>query len=173
MDNSDRDPWRPPGYPDEKQSSFETGGAIEERSGITGEDIEFALQAAEGLLAEVELARRQESLTRLGASIACAFMVASSALTGALLFDHHSNIGFIVLVSAATAVFLAMLPAIWYWVQLTRRRSRSSYLRLGIAKDIAEMLGQVVTSVAEREKWSYVRLEATKLRLSVFPLGKE
>jgi hypothetical protein len=173
VDDSNRGAWRPPGYRQVEQRPTSTGEDIEPRSAATGEDIEFALHAAERLLAEVELARRHERMTSLCASTAIALILASSALLAALLSDHLGTTAFKVFVAIATLAFLITLPICLSVVLRARRRYRSTYLRLSLAQDIATMLGEVLSSVAESENWSYVRLEATKLRLSAFPLSKD
>ena len=176
MGESNRGDWRPPGYRAAEERSAATGEHVEDnqaerRSTVTGADIEMALRAADGLIAEDRLLRRQEALTRLYASIAIALILAASSITEALLSEHLGTTAFKVFVGIATFAILATLPTS-LWVLRTRNRSRSAYLRLGVAQDITAMLDEVVLSVAEREHWSYVRLEATKLRLSAFPLSR-
>jgi hypothetical protein len=171
--DSNRGAWRPPGYRQAELRSTDKDEDLEQLSTVTGEDVEFALQAAERLLAGAERSRRRESLTSLCGIIATVLIAASSALMAALLSDHVGTTAFKILVGIAAYAFLITVPICWVLVRRARRRYRSAYSRLSLAQDIAAMLGEVVSSVAEREHWSYVRLEATKLRLSAFPSSKE
>jgi len=55
---------------------------------------------------------------------------------------------------------------------LQRRRMQMDY-NLRLATRLSSLIDEALTDVAEREEWSYLRLEATRLRLSAFPLVDE
>jgi hypothetical protein len=143
--------------------------SAKEHSFVTGEDIEFALRAAEGLAAEADLAERQDRIARVWVGMATVVILSASALTAGLLSGHVGTVGFRVFVSIATFILLGGLSAGWWWILGTHSRGRSSYLRLSLAVDIVGIVREVMLEVAERERWSYVRLQATKLRVSAFP----
>ena len=140
-----------------------------ERPLITGEDIEFALRAAENLASEADLAVRQDKIARVWASMATVVILSASALTGGLLSDRIGTIGFRVFAAIAAFILLGGLAACWWWILRTHNRRNSPYLRLSLASDIVGIVREVMLEVAERERWSYIRLEATKLRVSAFP----
>jgi hypothetical protein len=151
-------PWRPP-----------TRSKPEERPQVTGEDIEFALNAAEGLAAEADRAEHQANTTRFWASVATALLLALSALTAGTLTGHVGTAGFRVLAAVATVILLTAAASSWWWILRADYRRKSSNLRLSLAQDIVGIVREVMLDVAEREQWSYMRLEATRLRVSAFP----
>jgi hypothetical protein len=156
--SSDASSWDPPARSPAKERPF-----------VTGEDIEFALRAAEGLAAEADVAERQDKMARVWASMATAVILSASALTAGLLSDRVGTVGFRVLVAIATFILLGGLAAGWWWILGTHYKRQSSYLRLSLAVDIVGIVREVMLEVAERERWSYIRLQATKLRISAFP----
>jgi hypothetical protein len=151
-------PWRPP----RRRKG--------DRASVTGEDVEAALRVAEGIAAEADLAARQDAMDRIWASIAGAVALSAAALTVALLGDHVGTAWFRWFVAIATAGLLGALAASWWSIVRLHARRRSLRARTDLAKDIVGMLREVTLDVAERERWSYIRLEAMKLRLSAFPL---
>jgi hypothetical protein len=152
-------PWRPP----RRRKG--------ELTPVSGEDVEAALRVAEGIAAEADLAARQDAMDRIWASVAGAVTLAAAALTAAVLGDHVGTAWFRWFVAVATAGLLGALAASWWSILRLHSRRRSTGARMDLAKDIVGMLREVTLDVAERERWSYIRLEAVKLRLSAFPLA--
>jgi hypothetical protein len=137
----------------------------------TGEELESALRAAERLLHESEERRRHEQnityailsiivaiLLSLGASLVVVVEVASFGQTTRFL--------------AATVSFIVAGSVLLYlFVALQRHRSSiGSQFILRLATQASSLVTAALVDVAEREQWSYLRVEATKLRLSAFPL---
>lgn len=143
-----------------------------EQQALQGEDLELALRAAERLAAEAGLAGEQESLSRIWAVVATAVILSATALSAGLLGDHVGTFGFRVCLVIATCGLLGALAACWWLILRARYRRKSLYFRLNLAQGIVGMLREVVLDVAERENWSYIRLETTNLRISAFPLGR-
>lgn len=151
-------PWRPPARSPAK-----------DRSPVTGDDIELALRAAEGLAAEADLAERQASMTRSWASVGTAVLLATSALTIGMLTGHIGTVGFRVFAAVATVFLLTAAASCWWWILRADYRQKSSNLRLSLAQEIVGIVREVMLDVSQREHWSYIRLEATRLRISAFP----
>jgi len=133
----------------------------------SGEELEIALKAAEQLLAQGEEARRHAQNVRLAAVSLFLLTIASvagiviaiveSARTGGII-----GLGF--LLCAAT-------PVLAYLLRLMNDvDSSAAALHRDAATDIAGMVREVFLDVAERERWSRVRLESTRIRLAAFPL---
>ena len=152
------DPWRPP-----------THSPAKERSPVTGDDIELALRAAESLAAEAGLAERQASMSRFWASVGTAVLLASSALTVGMLTAHIGTVGFRIFAAIATVILLIAATSCWWWILRTDYRQKSFNLRLSLAQEIVGIVREVILDVSQREHWSYIRLEATRLRISAFP----
>jgi hypothetical protein len=149
--------WRPPGRSPAK-----------ERSPVTGDDIEHALRAAESLAAEADLEERQATVTRFWATVGNALLLAVSVLTAGLAIGHVGSGGFRVFAGVAAAILLAAAASCWRWILQAGYRQKSANLRRGLAQEIAGMVREVILDVSQRERWSYIRLEATRLRISAF-----
>jgi hypothetical protein len=126
-----------------------------------GDDLEDALRAAERLLAQAEERHRH------GQNITIAYLsliigVAISFLATITFLDSYR-----VLISAP--LILAILVGSVSALYKQRQRMIMDYT-LQIATQLASMVDEVLVDVAEREEWSHVRTDATKLRLSVFPV---
>jgi hypothetical protein len=158
--SNDADSWPEP-----------TGGPTKESPLIRGEDIELALRAAEGLAAEADLAERQDNMAGTLAIVATAVILSAAVLTAGLLSDHVGTVSFKVFVAIAAFILLGAFAASCRWILRTHNRRKSPDLRLRLALDIVGIVREVILVVAERENWSYIRLEATKLRISAFPLA--
>ena len=65
-----------------------------------------------------------------------------------------------------TSVVLVIVVRAW---QRQRRRMTLDYTHR-IATQLSSMINEALVDVAERDNWSYLRLQATRLRLSAFPL---
>lgn len=150
--------WRPP-----------TLSPVKEPPLVTGEDIELALRAAESLAAEADLVDHQDDITRIWASMATAVILSAAALTAALLSDHIKAVGVRVFGIIAVVILLGSVAAFLWWLARASFKPKSSQLRLSLAQDIVGIVREVMLDVAEREGWSYLRLQATKNRISAFP----
>jgi hypothetical protein len=69
---------------------------------------------------------------------------------------------------------LATLPVLILTIRaLIRERQRAELdYTIHLAVKMASMIDEALVDIADREKWSYLRIEATKLRLSAFPALK-
>jgi hypothetical protein len=137
-----------------------------------GADIEYALGAAEYLLWQAEERRRHEQNVRVGIWTTLAFVSLSLgssvfALIQVVVFNHDAPE--ILAALAGVIVTSAVMVIIWRSLRRQQRRISLDYT-LRIATQLSAMINEALVDVAEREKWSYLRLQATKLRLSAFPL---
>jgi hypothetical protein len=137
----------------------------------TSADLENALTAAERLLHGAEERRRHEqnityaivsiiviTLLSLAASLVVVVEVASFGQTTRFW-------------AAAISFIVAGVILLCLFIALQRHRtSIGSQFILRLAVQAASLVTAALVDVAEREEWSYLRLEATKLRLSAFPL---
>jgi hypothetical protein len=138
----------------------------------TGEDLENALRAAERLLAQAEERRRHEqnrtyailsTMVAATLSLFASIFAATEFLAGGYVRAQQSAAFLTVL--AVFAVLMLSIRAL-----LRQRRQIDFDFTLRLAVELASMINEALLDVAEREKWSYLRLQATKLRLSGFPL---
>ncbi|OBK03150.1 hypothetical protein [Mycobacterium sp. 1245852.3] len=130
-----------------------------------GKDLEKALEAAEFMLAAAEERHRHEQNRTF---TIWSFIIAVIVTLVASLFAIHSfyALTYAVLPLTLSASVLAALFAL-----LRRQLQRGEFdLRLRLATRLAAMINETYLEVAEREQWSYLRREATKIRLSAFPL---
>lgn len=140
-----------------------------------GDDLESALRAAERLLTQGEVRYQHAQNRTFGiASLIVGTLLSLAASVFILLqyvFNGSSNF-------AAFAVLLTVLPALGvlvYWFRqhlYTRRDSRKDYT-MQLASEIAVLVGETMSDIAEREHWSYLRVRTTRLRLSAFPLPRD
>lgn len=126
-----------------------------------GDDLENALHAAERLLAEAEERRRHEQ-NRTFAIVSIMVGVVLS-LTASLIAIRYV---FAFVPVVASVLILALLVRA---LIVQRRRVALDYT-LRLACQLASMIGESYLDVADREAWSYLRREATKLRLAAFPM---
>jgi hypothetical protein len=138
----------------------------------TGVDVEDALRAGERLLAQAEERHRHGQNVTIGlysimvgtglsfvASIVISFRVLS--------FGYGNAEATVAIVTAAATLAILLATARALFIQ--RQRMYTDYT-LRIATELAAIVDEVLVEVAERERWSHLRIETTKLRLSVFPV---
>jgi len=138
---------------------------LESLTPSSGEELEQSLSAAELLLREA-LAERRHAQNRRAGAIALLLTVVSSL--GVLLAVMQSagfgrGIGALLTLLGASA----LVPLARF---LLVRSTEPESSRLRVALQLAAMIGDVFPEIARRERWSYFRVEATRLRLSAFPL---
>lgn len=131
----------------------------------TGEDLERALTAAERLLAESGAeARHLQDRSFNFASLAVVVFLSLAASLYAI-FDFGSA----PIAATAVASMFALLVMTLLKYAANRRRLRE-VTTLNIASDIASLVSESVAEVAERERWSELREQTLRLRLSAFPM---
>jgi hypothetical protein len=140
----------------------------------SGEDIECALAAAERWLAQAQDEVRHSRNLEIGLFTAFAIAVASLLGFGIALDNSSSHsYGMVGALSAILVVSSSVTGAfIMRQLYLSRRSSQFSYRRR-VATELATMVEAAYLEVSEREHWSYLRLNTTKLRLEAFPLGED
>jgi hypothetical protein len=137
----------------------------------TGDDLENTLRAAERLLHESEERRRHEqNVTHAIGSIIVATLL--SLVASLVVVVDVVSFGQAARVLAGTVSFIVAGAVLLYlFIVLQRHRnSIGSEFILRLAVRASSLVTAALVDVSEREKWSYLRLEATKLRLSAFPL---
>ncbi len=138
----------------------------------SGEDLEIALRAAEDLLHRAEDTRRHEQNRGLGiwslmvGTVLSLFASLLWVVDLLLVGDSWSRV---LVAAVGTVVGVLVLLVLVRALILQRRRIFFDY-QLRLASQISGMVNEAVVDVAEREGWSYLRLQTTKLRLSAFPL---
>lgn len=134
----------------------------------TGDDIESALAAAERLLTQArEDARHAQNVQFAAMSLLILSLVSLAGVVIAIIESASSAS-----VLAIASLFAIGAPASLYLLQMARAASNQrDSLNLEIATEIALMVGDIFLDVAQREKWSVMRRESVRLRLSAFPLG--
>ncbi len=129
------------------------------------DDLEMALEAAERMLAEADARHRyQESRTFTIWSLVV--VVVASLLASLLAFSYLYSIIYCVVPVVVAIVLLSLLFRL---LRVQQHRARYD-LRLRLAGRLASLINESYLEVAERERWSYLRREATKIRLNAFPL---
>jgi hypothetical protein len=132
----------------------------------TGEEIEITLAAAEGLLSEAQRDLRDRN--RTPAWIACILAVALGAAI--ILTSSAAGLGAVAAaIAAGLLVASSSLVAAIATAQARAERRRPP-VQMELAIQLAGMVREVYLDVARREEWSAMRVDATKLRLSAFPL---
>lgn len=139
-----------------------------------GDDIECALATAERWLAREQDELQYSRNLEIGLLTAFAVAIASLLGFGIALYNSGSHSYGAV---GALAVILAVSSSVtgafvMRQLYLYRRSSQSSYRRRA-ATELATMIEAAYLEVSERERWSYLRLNTTKLRLAAFPLAKD
>ncbi|MFC8671439.1 hypothetical protein ACFUEN_02050 [Streptomyces griseorubiginosus] len=161
--------------PKEKRGASTSGVVIqffEHPSLPTGNDLEWALRAAEQLLARAEERRRHEHNR---------FFAVVSVMAGTIISLFASLVAVVEVITfsnAAMRIVVTTFPvAVSSVVLLLSARALRRYQQEGeldmtmrLATQISSMVGDAMLDVAAAENWSYLRVEAMKLRLSAFPL---
>ena len=136
----------------------------------SGQELDEALVAAERLLESALDERRHAENRRLGAY---SLVLAIVSVIGVLVALAESS-GFGRGLGAAAAVVIVFgIPAVTLLIRAISHTQDEQATRYEIATQMAAMIGDVVPEIAQREKWSYFRREATRLRLAAFPLNPE
>jgi hypothetical protein len=158
--------------PAERRSSWRP--AIEDTSRewrvpATGEDIDAALVVAERLLARgLDDLRHAQSIGFAALSL---LLVTVMAMAGILIAVVESaNVG--VALAIGVLVAFGVITSSYLLRLAVQARRDAESVSLHIAVDLSAMIGEVLIDVSQREGWSHVRTESTKLRLSAFPLGQ-
>jgi hypothetical protein len=133
----------------------------------SGAELETALTAAERLLLQGQEDKRHAQNVRFAAVSLFLLTVASLAGIIIAVVESARTGGLIALVVLCGAA----LPVLFYMLRLLRESGgRESSVHVDVAIEIASMVREVFLEVAAREQWSRMRIESTRLRLSVFPL---
>lgn len=130
-----------------------------------GKDLEKALEAAERMLASAEERHRHEqnrTFTIWSLIVGVVISLAASLIAVRSFYGLIFSIIPIVVCSILLAILFS-------WLLVQRRRSRYDF-RLGHASRLAALINESYLEVSDREQWSYLRREATRIRLSTFPL---
>jgi uncharacterized membrane protein required for colicin V production len=141
----------------------------------SGEDLEHALRAAERLLSEAETRHRhQQSITHGLLSIVAGLVL--SLIASLVIFSQYFEYGngntsraaasFV----SALATFAVLTVSVRALIRYRQRAELDYTIHLSV--QMATMIDEAFVDIAEREQWSYLRVEATKLRLSAFPALK-
>jgi hypothetical protein len=130
----------------------------------TSEDFELVLQAAERLLRQAEERKRHED-NKAFTLVSILIGVSLSFIASFVTLFRFVNLAYVIPAIAAAIIMVLLGVALVN----QRRRDPAGYV-LRLATQLASMASEVLLDVAERERWSYVRLEAAKLRLSAFPI---
>ncbi|MEV6527950.1 hypothetical protein AB0M43_39120 [Longispora sp. NPDC051575] len=137
----------------------------------SGADVDEALHAAERLLAAAKDRHRhaQNTTFAIWSGVAGAMLsFAASLYFLPLLLDSRglATVGAWASLAVTASIVLVLLRELW-----GQRRRASFDHSLMLAHHIASMINEAVNDVADREGWSYLRLQTIKLRLSAFPLS--
>jgi hypothetical protein len=130
--------------------------------------VEFTLAAAERLLAQAAEDASRLARARVVAS-ALIFAAACVVVGFVALAPKPGALREFVALAVVVVLAVPLVLGLWRLAATTGRAFDPQKLRL--ATDLAALVSAVYLDVAEREQWSYVRLQATKLRLSTFPLS--
>lgn len=137
----------------------------------TGDDLENALRSAERLLAEAEERRRHEqninyAIVSVMVATLLSLVASLVVISEVLSFGAGTRILGAILSFAVAAAIL-----IYLFFALQRHRSSiGSEFILRLAVQASSLVNAALVDVSEREKWSYLKLETAKIRLSAFPL---
>lgn len=138
-----------------------------------GEDVERGLTAAERMWGQaLEDARHSQNLQIVLVSTAT-LGLASLLGFGLALYDSRflsyqaiaSLVAFITIISTIVGAFLIRRISVY------RYASQFGHSRR-LAAELAAMIEAAYLEISEREQWSYLRLQTTKLRLAAFPLSE-
>ncbi|MEU8901807.1 hypothetical protein [Nocardia sp. NPDC048505] len=130
-----------------------------------GHDVENALQAAERMLGEADERHRHEEnrtftilslIVGVGLSLAASLVVTVRSLS-TLTFA-------VVPIVISVAILFALIRAL-----LGQMRRRKNDFTLLLAAELASIVGESYVGIAEREHWSELRRQSTRLRLHAFP----
>jgi hypothetical protein len=151
--------WRPHSSDTERRASPSNG-----------DELENALAAAERVLQKVLEEDRHAQNQRVGAF---SLLLTIVSVIGVLVALAEST-GFGRGVGAAAAVVIAFgVPATVWLARLAARTSQRRSARFEVVSQLAAAIRDIFPEIAQREGWSYFRREATRLRLSAFPLNPD
>ena len=159
-------PWQSDSSRERRSSQWRLG---------TGEDVDRALWAAEHLLARAIERRRHEQnrrfglLSGIGATTLTMFFLILSFVD---FVQFSSNSVRVVVATISILAGSAIIGSMLWGLMAQRRRLYRDDAGL-MAAELASIINSVLFDVADREEWSYFRLETTKLRLAAFPLPEE
>ncbi len=138
----------------------------------SGDDLEVALRAAERLLQQAEERHRHEQnrgFALLSLLVAVGLSLVASLLIVVQVIQFRSSSAEVPVATGGVMVAAAGLLLLLRTLLNQRSRIRHDYT-LRLATRLASMISESLVDVADRERWSYLRLQATKLRLSAFPM---
>jgi hypothetical protein len=138
----------------------------------TGDDLESALRAAERLLQQAEDRRRHEQnrTFALLSGIAGTTLSLFGSLVVVVEFASFGSSEARALTALLSFLSAAVVISLMVRSLAIQRRRIAFDFTLTLAAQISAMVAEALVDVADREVWSYLRLQATKLRLSAFPL---
>ncbi|WP_063045986.1 hypothetical protein [Nocardia pseudovaccinii] len=129
-----------------------------------GHDMENALQAAERLLGEAdERHRHEENRTFTIVSLIVAVGLSLAASLFAIRSLSSLNLAGIPIFISSIVLFVLVRA-----LQRQRRRMAHDYT-LQLSAELASLIGEVYIEISEREQWSLLRRQSTRLRLNAFP----
>jgi hypothetical protein len=140
----------------------------------TGEDLEHALRAAERLLSQAENRHRHgqnvtNGLYSIMIGTGLSFIASLAISLRFLTFGYGTTENATAII---TAIVTVVVLAVTVGALFQQRQRMYMDNTLKIATRLAAMIDELLVEVAEREKWSQLRIESTELRLSVFPVYK-
>jgi len=133
---------------------------------IEGTELEVILYRAEVLLEASREAHRHAENIYIGLVTFGVGIVGSIAGSIVFVLFSESIIGLTTFVT-----LLASMMGFWRTARRRRRAERDATQRMEIAVELAALVEETYQVVAEEEQWSYVRVEATRKRLYMFPLA--
>ncbi|MFB8279533.1 hypothetical protein [Nocardia colli] len=130
-----------------------------------GKDLEKALEAAERLLAQAEERHRHEqNRTFTIWSLIVGVVISMGASLIAIRSFYALEI-----VTIPIGICMVLLMILFFWLSIQKKRMEYDF-RLTHASRLAALINEAYLEVSQREEWSYLRREATRIRLSAFPL---
>jgi hypothetical protein len=134
-----------------------------------GNDLEKTLEAAERMLAEADAHHRHEQ-NRTFAACSMAVVVITALAVSLFVFYNCYWMSHYFAPIAASLVSVASLILTIVYFRVENRRNIQYDFRMRLVGRLVGLINESYLEVAEREQWSYLRREATKIRLSIFPL---
>ena len=137
-----------------------------------GEDLELALRAAERLLsyAEERMRHEQNRTFAIISVITGTTLSLIASLIAVFEFANYGSLSRVSLGALITSIGSFVILAFMVRALYVHRRRATLDRTLQIAAQLSSIVSEALITIAERENWSYLRLQSTKLRLSVFPL---
>ena len=135
------------------------------------EDLEMALEAAERLLHQAEERHRHEQNRSIAiiSIIAGALLSLFASLVIVFQFVDYLTTGGGAVAVVSTVVTSLVLVQSGFSLYRQRQRMQQDFT-LRLATQLSAIIREAMVDIADREDWSYLRQEATKIRLSAFPL---